>query len=703
MLRLLERTSLHDHLEPAVTVGPEVLPSPSAPDGTGIITNDPWLAPYAEQLRHRYQRFLNELAEIEKHEGSLAEFALGHRYFGLNRGTRDGEPGVWYREWAPAAHKVALIGDFNHWNRDANVLTRDERGIWEIFLPDRQYRERLKHTSRVKVHIVAANGAIDRLPAYIRRAYHEPNNGAYTGEFWDPPFTYNWRNESPRLKGGLKIYEAHVGMALEAPRVGTYVEFAQQILPRIQRAGYNAIQLMAVAEHPYYGSFGYHVSNFFAPSSRFGTPEELKALIDEAHGRGMVVLMDIVHSHAVKNIYEGLNAFDGTEYQYFHAPPRGLHPAWDSLCFDYGKWEVLRFLLSNVRYWLEEYRFDGFRFDGVTSMMYLDHGLGSTFDSYDRYLKFGLDEDAITYLQLANRLIHELRPDAISVAEDVSGMVGLAAPIEQGGLGFDYRLAMGLPDFWIRLVRDRRDEDWSMGEMWGALTNRRAGERHVAYVESHDQSLVGDKTLAFWLMDAAMYWHMGKGTPNLTVSRGIALHKMIRLLTFAIGGEGYLNFIGNEFGHPEWVDFPREGNNWSYQYARRQWSLVDNPLLRYRDLAEFDRAMLKLDDRFRILDDPYQRLLYTHEEKKILIVQRGPLVLAFNFHPTLSSTDVGVPVPQASPYRVALNTDDLWFGGNALVAPGTTYPLQQSPLDPYPQHVRIYLPARTAQVLGPVA
>lgn len=673
------------------------------PDPTALIRHDPWLAPYADALRRRHQRFVDLRARIERAEGSLEQFALGHLYFGLNRGTRDAETGVWYREWAPGAQKIALIGDFNHWNRDANVLTRDERGVWETFLPDRQYKERLKHHSRVKVHVVAANGALDRLPAYIRRAYHEPETGAFTGEYWEPPHPYVWRHVTPRLRGGLRIYEAHVGMALEAARVGTCREFADQVLPRIQRAGYNAIQLMAVAEHPYYGSFGYHVSNFFAPSSRFGTPEEFKYLVDEAHGRGMLVLMDVVHSHSVKNIFEGLNRFDGTDFQYFHAGPRGLHPAWDSLCFDYSKWEVLRFLLSNCRYWLEEYRFDGFRFDGVTSMMYLHHGLGPAFDHYDKYLVHDLDEDAIAYLQLANHLIHALRPAAITIGEDVSGMVGLAAPTDEGGIGFDYRLAMGLPDYWIKLVRDKRDEEWHMGELWGALTNRRRGEKHVAYVESHDQSLVGDKTLAFWLMDAAMYWHMAKGQPNLVISRGVALHKLIRLATYALGGEAYLNFIGNEFGHPEWVDFPREGNQWSYHYARRQWSLVDNPMLRYRDLAEFDQAMQRLDERWHILNHSDLRLLSTHEDRKLLLFQRGPLVFAFNFHPTASYTDVGLPVPAARDYELVLNTDDLWYSGNALVPPGQNYPLVRAEWAPYPQHVKIYLPARTAQVLAPVS
>lgn len=670
------------------------------PDGTGIVALDPWLAPYADDLRARYRRFRDRLAEVERAEGSLLAFADGHRRFGLNRGIHDGQPGVWYREWAPGAEALFLTGDFNGWNRHSHPLTCDRYGVWSLFLSDDRYGASLVHGSRCKVHVVSAMGALDRIPAYIRRVQYDASGREFAGQVWLPPHPYEWRHAAPKPPRGLRIYEAHVGMALEAERIGTFREFSDQVLPRIARAGYNAVQLMAIQEHPYYGSFGYHVSNFYAPSSRFGTPEDLKALIDTAHGMGLLVFLDLVHSHAVKNIHEGLNMLDGTDHHYFHAGPRGQHSAWDSLCFDYSKWEVLRFLLSNVRYWIEEFRFDGFRFDGITSMMYLHHGLGRQFGHYDDYLRNDIDHDAVAYLQLANRLAHQVRPETITIAEDVSGMVGLARPTDEGGLGFDYRLAMGLPDYWIKVLRDKRDEDWHMGEIYHCMLNRRAGEKHVAYAECHDQSLVGDKTLSFRLMDADMYFHMGKGAPHPVIERGIALHKMIRLVTFSLGGEAYLNFIGNEFGHPEWVDFPREGNHWSFKYARRQWRLVDDPLLRYRDLAEFDRAMLALDDRFGLLSAPLTELVCADEDRKILIARRGPLVLCFNFHPTASFPDYRIGVPEAADWRIVLNTDDLFFGGHAIVQTGQIYPLQRCECHGRAQSIQIYLPSRTAQVLA---
>lgn len=672
-------------------------------DGTDLIDSDLWLEPYAPHLRDRYSRYKTALARFDATGGLMGQISQGHHYFGFTRGQHEGKSGVWYREWAPEAHALHLIGDFNNWNRTSHPLTRDDFGVWSLFLPDETYADRFTHQSLLKVAVTSKLGTMDRIPAYIRRVIHDPRSNNFTAQYWNPPQTHEFKNPSPPLKGGLRIYEAHVGMAQEEGHVGSFNEFTEKTLPRIARLGYNAIQLMAIMEHPYYGSFGYHVSNFYAVASRFGTPEELKALIDAAHGMGMLVLLDIIHSHAVKNVHEGLSFFDGSEYQYFHAGPRGQHIAWDSLLFDYSKYEVQRFLLSNVRYWLEEYRFDGFRFDGVTSMMYLDHGLGKTFASYDDYFGPNIDSDSVTYLQLANQLLHKVNPRAISIAEDVSGMVGTARPVDEGGIGFDYRLAMGIPDNWIKLLKEKRDEDWNLGNLYHTLLNRRFGEKHVAYAESHDQAMVGDKTIAFWLMDKEMYWGMSKiGPHNLVIDRGIALHKMIRLITFSLGGEGWLNFIGNEFGHPEWIDFPREGNNYSHHYARRQWSLVDKEHLRYAGLNEFDRAMQQLDIRYNLLADPFIEQLAIHEDTRQVVYRRGPLVFVFNFHPTESYHDLRIPVPDPADYTIILNTDNKRFEGHGLVDESVTYWKQPVPMYGRDQSIQIYLPCRSAQVLAPV-
>jgi 1,4-alpha-glucan branching enzyme len=669
-------------------------------DELELIRRDPSLRSHERQIRDRRRGFEEYIHYIEPTGGLLGSISLGHRYFGFNRGEQEGVRGVWYREWAPAASYVALTGDFNGWDRGANPLRRDEHGVWSVFLPDGEYAGRLVHQTLVKTHIVGASGhGQDRIPAYARRVIQDPVNLDFTAQFWMPENPYKRIHPTPEPKSGLRIYEAHVGMASEEGKIASFNEFTAFNIPRIAGLGYNAIQLMAVQEHPYYGSFGYHVSSFYAVSSRFGTPDDMLRLIDEAHAHGLLVIMDLVHSHAVRNVNEGLNQLDGTQYQYFHDGARGIHPAWDSMLFDYRTYEVQRYLLSNVRYWLEDFGFDGFRFDGVTSMLYHDHGLGHEGFNYGDYFGANVDGDSSLYLQLANALAHQVAPKAVTIAEDVSGMPGIARPIEEGGFGFDYRLAMGLADYWVRQAKIA-DEHWSPTDIYWAMLNRRRDEKHVAYVESHDQSLVGDKTLAFRYMDASMYWHMARDRRNYLVDRGLALHKLTRLITFFLGGEAYLNFMGNEFGHPEWVDFPRDGNGWSFHYARRQWSLADNDALLYSDLQRFDAAMQHMGAETGLLEDEHIELMAVHEDGKWMVCRRGELVLAVNLHPSQSHSDLPIPMPWPGGCRIILNTDAPEFGGFGLSnGVDGKYP-EDTPPGGSPT-VRIYLPSRTAQVLGP--
>ncbi|MEI6970989.1 MAG: alpha-amylase family glycosyl hydrolase [bacterium] len=625
---------------------------------------------------------------------SLEDFASGHEYFGLH--FRDGK---WhFNEWAPNAEGICLVGDFSDWKEsDKFRLTRgDDHGKWHATFP----ADTFKHGDLYRLRIRWPGGAGDRIPSCARRVVQDASTKIFNAQVWMPTKPYRWANPGFQHPHATPlVYEAHIGMAQQEERVGTYTEFRDGILPRVADAGYNTLLLMALMEHPYYGSFGYHVSSFFAATSRFGTPEELKSLIDAAHGKGISVIMDFVHSHAVSNEVEGLSRFDGTPYQYFHDLPRGHHPAWDSRCFDYAKPEVLHFLLSNCRYWLDEFKMDGFRFDGVTSMLYLHHGLGPGFNNYGDYFNDSVDEDAIAYLTMANKLIHTLRPDAITIAEDVSGMPGLAAPIKDGGLGFDYRLAMGVPDCWFKLACDVPDENWNMGYLWHELTNRRADERTISYVESHDQSLVGGKTMIFELIDAAMYHSMQATDTDPLVDRGMALHKMSRLATIASAGSGYLNFIGNEFGHPEWVDFPREGNNWSYHHARRLSHLRDDQNLKYHFLADFDKAMIEILGKSGAIDKAPARLLTLREDDKIIVMERAGYFLLFNWHPTKSVADYPVDVPPGD-YSLQLDTDETRFGGHGRIAPGQCYAAIPTIKHNVLHHrLSVYLPCRTALVV----
>jgi len=661
-----------------------------------LVKADPWLTPNTQDVINRIEYFEDRLKSIETDFGSLAKFASGYEYFGFHIDKKNNR--FVYREWAPGARQLYLTGDFNHWHETSHPLWRLDFGVWEIFLDFDIYKDRLKHGSFIKVVVMSDLGLQKRIPAYIRRVVQDEQTKDYTGQIWFPK-RFDWAEDNFKtdMTRDLFIYEAHVGMAQEKEGIGTYDEFTQNVLPRIKKAGYNAVQLMAIQEHPYYGSFGYHVANFFAPSSRFGTPEELKTLIKAAHSMGIAVIMDIVHSHTVKNINEGLNQFDGTETQYFHAGPRGEHPDWDSKLFDYGKTEVLRFLLSNVKYWLQEFHFDGFRFDGVGSMLYFHHG-NETIDSPDKYFNQGVEWDAVRYLQLANYLIKKVKPGAVSIAEDVTGMPGLTAPIADGGIGFTYRLGMGIPDFWIKYLKDTKDEDWNIYEMWNTLNDRLPFVRTVAYCESHDQALVGDKTLAFRLMDKEMYFSMRVDDNNMIIDRGMALHKMIRLFSISLGGQAWLNFMGNEFGHPEWIDFPRLGNNWSYKYARRQWSLVDDEALKYHFLADFDREMIGIIRNHKIMSAGYARQLNMDELNKCIIYERGGLLFLFNFHTINSIPDYEFTVPEPGSYAILLNSDSLQHGGHGRIDETTIHNAVFDPLFSC-YKIKVYLPNRTALIL----
>ena len=662
-----------------------------------IIKHDPWLKPFAAAIEGRHNDAVNKERELTAEAGSLDNFANAHNYFGLHRTSRGG----WiFREWAPNATAITLIGDFSGWKPMKKFALRrvnGSDGVWET----RVRPSDIHHGQHYKMLVEWDSGQGERIPAYAQRVVQDPETGLFSAQVWDPENPYVWKVKKfdPDTRP-LMIYECHIGMAQDREGVGTYAEFRDNILPRIHRDGYNAIQIMAIQEHPYYGSFGYHVSNFFAASSRFGTPEDLKSLIDRAHEFKIAVIMDIVHSHAVKNEAEGLGRLDGSYNQYFYGDGRREHPAWDSLLFDYGKNEVLHFLLSNCKYWLEEYHFDGFRFDGVTSMLYYNHGLGQAFGSYDDYYNGGQDTNAITYLTLANKLIHEVNPRAITIAEEMSGMPGLAIPFKDGGIGFDYRMAMGIPDYWIKTLKEKKDEDWKPTSIFWELTNRRADEKTISYVESHDQALVGDKTVIFRLIDKEMYWHMMVGDEDMTVARGMALHKMIRLVTASTINGGYLNFMGNEWGHPEWIDFPREGNGWSYKYARRQWSLVDREDLKYKFLNNFDNAMVSLIAgvyNFQAL--PVVKL-WEKDDDQVLAYRRGDLVFVFNFSPVRSYTDYGV-LTMPGEYEVVLSSDNPDFGGYGNIDETVRHFTEPDPL--YTPlglgWLKLYLPARSAQVL----
>ena len=653
-----------------------------------LVEEDKLLKPFAGIIEKRHQQVLAMEREFTYRTTRLSDSCNSYLYYGLHR-TNEG----WvFREWAPNATAIYLLGEFNDWRKHPDyALTKVGDGNWEIKLPSGA----LVHEMLYRLLVEWNGGSGERLPSHVRRVIQDEYTKIYSAQVWDPLNPYQMRHERPKRTDYPLIYEAHIGMSTEHRRVSTFTEFRLFVLPRIVDLGYNTIQLMAVQEHPYYGSFGYQVANFFAVSSRFGTPDELKALIDAAHSMGIRVIMDIVHSHAVNNEEEGLSRFDGSYDQYFYPGERGYHPLWGSRCFDYGKHEVLNFLLSNCKYWLEEFRFDGYRFDGITSMLYWDHGINKDFTEYSLYYDGNQDESAITYLALANRVIHQVDPEAITIAEDMSGMPGVASPIEDGGMGFDYRMNMGTPDYWIKLLKEKRDEEWHVGDLFYELTNKREEEHTISYAESHDQALVGDKTIFFRLVDKAIYTSMSVFDKSVIIDRGMSLHKMIRLVTIGTAADGYLNFMGNEWGHPEWIDFPREGNGWSYDHARRLWSLVDDENLRFRFLNVFDKSMIQMVNDTRVFHWRPEPLVRDNE-RQVLIFTRGDYLFVFNFNPEKSFPDYVFDAPSGK-YTMILNTDNRNLDGLGRIDEKIEHLTRY--VSPGRGQLSLYIPARTGFVL----
>ena len=653
----------------------------------GIIERDPWLGPYTQKIEWRISRFFQLMKRISKTKGATR----AHDYYGEHR--IDGETVI--REWAPNASEIFLLCDAGSWQPSAELSFKrlNDYGDWEIRVDEQIFG----HGSHYRMLVRWNGGEGERIPAYARRVVQDPDTYIFTAQLWFPETPYYWKNDIPGGSAAdespLLVYEAHVGMAKEQGGIGSFEEFRISIVPRIKEAGFNTVQFMALMQHPYYASFGYQVSSFFAVSSRYGTPEEFKRLVDDCHGLGLKVIMDLVHSHAVKNEVEGISIQDGSDYLYFHSGGKGQHPAWDSRCFDYGKDETLNFLLSNCRFWLEEYRLDGFRFDGVTSMLYFDHGLGASFDHYDKYFSGNVDEDAVTYLSTANALIHRIKPEAVTIAEDMSGMPGIGASPQDGGLGFDYRLTMGLPDFWIKTIKEIADEDWMVSELWNVMNNRRAGEKHISYSESHDQALVGDKTILFRLMDASIYTDMNIDSESVSADRGTAYYRLINLLTFSLGGDGYMCFMGNEFGHPEWIDFPREGNGWSYHYARRQWSLADNSSLRYSRLLEFTKEMITACG--QALSGGFAEQVHCNDGDMVLAYKRAGMLFVINANPSVSYTDYGISAEEGR-WSLVFNTDEQRFDGHGRL-PGELVPDTVEEPDGQ-QRLKLYLPSKTGLV-----
>jgi len=625
---------------------------------------DAELMEYEGFFSRRVDLFTREIQRLRSEWGSLAAYAGLHRELGMHKVERDGRLYWRCREWAPAAHSVYLATDRVNFERSYpyRFARTDDPMLWELFVP----AEELPHGTYYELHMASSRTGrhVTRVPAFaVWVEQNRDNENQWCARVWDPPEAFAFRRPRPQRPSFPRIYEAHVGIAQSAlgkkpKQFGTYRHFAEKVLPRIKKGGYTTVQLMGIPEHPLYKSFGYQVSGYFAPSSRFGTPDDFKYLVDEAHRLELGVILDITHSHACPNTEQGLARYDTSRYFF-----RDLKTQWDTVSFDYSQERTRRFLLSNCRYWLEEFNIDGFRFDAVGNMIYLDHGLDDDFSHVGRcfYGKDGqnrLDENGVLYLSLANTLVHELAPHAITLAEEFSGAPGMSCSPDNAGLGFDYRFAMGLPDFWAKFIEEGR----TMGQMWHELTNRRHYDKTISYTECHDQCINGDDAFIWRMIKDDMYTHMSVFSDSWKCSRGVALHKLMRFITLGSAGQGWLNFMGNEFGHPEWID--------AEDYAHRQWHLAETTHLKYSKLDAFDRNLLRLVREYPEQFQRGPRFRYIHEEERILAFERGTLLFVFNFHELQAQKHLDLMVTPGK-YTEIFSSDELAYAGHGNLSTRT--------------------------------
>jgi 1,4-alpha-glucan branching enzyme len=658
---------------------------------------DATLAAYRDFLERRARRFTGELKRIVAAYGSLRAYAALHTNLGIHKIRRTDGTFSWrLREYMPNAEDLWLTTDRLNFQRHASYrFRRLENGVFQLSLPE----DALAHGTYMELRVKPRKrgpeqGALRRVPAFATWVEQDavlPSQ--WCARLWAPEKPYRFRHRRPAKAVFPRIYEAHVGMAQSAlarqgQSVGSYRDFAADMLPRIRDAGYTAVQLMGILEHPLYRSYGYQVSSYFAPSSRFGTPDEFRGLVDAAHGLSLMVILDIPHGHACANTEQGIAAYDGSRYLF-----SGEHNQWGTPSFDYAQEMTRRFLLSNCRYWLEEFRVDGFRFDAVGNMIYADHGVDDDFSHVGRCFYGGnglprADENGELYLCLANALIRRIRPQALSIAEEFSGMPGLTCPPKEGGLGFDYRFAMGIPDYWEKCIESPRD----MGSLWYETTNHRPYDRTVSYVECHDQCINGHDAMIWRLIGKDMYDYMAVFTDNWNTSRGLAFYRLMRLVTLCTADAGYLNFMGDEFGHPEWLD--------DESRAHRQWHLAGRADLKYAGLAAWDRAQMTLVAG-RLPDFQQQPLFrFIHEDDRILAFERGRLLFVFNFHELQAKTNLLFAVTPGK-YVERLSSDETAFAGKGNLCVGVP-PVEHFTrvLDHrHEQDVSLYLPPMTALVL----
>jgi 1,4-alpha-glucan branching enzyme len=598
--------------------------------------------------------------------------------------------GVHFAVWAPSAQRVSVIGDFNGWDGRVHVMRNlMPGGVWEIFLPDLDVGERYKFEIRTRAgHVLEKSDPYafySELPPRTASVVHD-----ISGYQWhDAPWIEERRTAHSWFDRPMSIYEVHLGSWRRKPEHGsgqasflTYRELAEQLVPYVKEMGFTHIELLPVMEHPFLGSWGYQVIGFYAPTSRFGAPEDFKAFVDACHQAGIGVLLDWVPGHFPKDAH-GLARFDGTALFEHEDPRQGEHQDWGTLIFNYGRNEVRNFLLGNALFWLHEYHIDGLRVDAVASMLYLDYSRGPGGWIPNRY--GGRENlEAVEFLRQLNTLTHDEQPGTIMAAEESTSWPGVSRPVYLGGLGFTYKWNMGwMHDMLQYASRDPVHRRWNHNELTFSMI--------YAYTEnfilpfSHDEVVHGKRSL----LDRM---------PGDEWQKRATL-RMLFAYMFAHPGKKLL-FMGAEFG--QWRE-------WDYDTSL-DWHLLEEP-----GHAGLQRVVRDLNHLYASQPALYQRdhqpegfrwIDCNDNENSIVSVVRmaadpaDHVVGVFNFTP-VPRYGYAVGVPEACFYREVMNTDSDVYGGSGV---GNLGGLHTTPVRAhgFEQLLRLTVPPLGAVLLAPV-
>ncbi len=563
-----------------------------------------------------------------------------HERFGAH--VVDG--GTRFAVWAPAARAVHVIGDFNDWKPGAATMAKiGDTGVWEVVVPG------VGHGALYKYEIEAADGKhLFKADPFAQRHEVAPNTASMV---WDRTYTWGdaaWMSKRQGTLGNdapVAIYEVHLGSWRRSDgQLPTYASITPQLVDYVTRLGFTHVELLPLSEHPFYGSWGYETTGYFAATSRYGEPEELMALIDALHQAGVGVVIDWVPAH-FPNDAHGLVAFDGTPLYEYADPRRGFHPEWNTMIFDYGRPEVQSFLLSSAMAWLDRFHVDGLRVDGVATMLYRDYGRqGGEWVANDR--GGNENDEAVELLRRLNTAIHREHSDVVTMAEESTAWPKVSGAVDDGGLGFDYKWDMGwMHDTLAYLARDPIHRKYHHNEL--TMRGMYAFAERFVLPLSHDEVVYGKRSLVNKFPGDR--WQQ------------LASLRLLYAYMYSQPGKKLL-FMGSELA---------ADSEWNHD-AGLDWKLEDEPSHRQIQLlvGELNR-LYRTEPTLHDRDcDPagFQWLIVDDSERSILVYERisatgERLIAAHNFTP-VPRPNVRIGVATGGWWDEILNTDAVEVGGS---------------------------------------